>query len=196
MTLLPGDDAIEDFCKKKNVLCHRGEVKDVMGRFLGASEKMPSEYLVRITGDNPLTDFENMKLSFEYMKENNGDYSRPVGLPLGTACEIIRTDSLKELYQRTVSHDLTEYMTWFFEMAPFIKKTLYAVEEKYRLPDLRLTVDYESDLKFIDSIFRYFNGEIVSLDRIVSYCKTLKNYPKVVDDVELMTKIRKKIKFI
>jgi spore coat polysaccharide biosynthesis protein SpsF len=195
-TTLPGDDAIEEFCNKKGVMCHRGEVENVMGRFLGAAEKMPSEYLVRITGDNPLTDFDNMKLSFEYMKANDGDYSRPVGLPLGTACEIIRSDSLKELNRRTVSHDLTEYMTWFFEMAPFVKKTLYEVEEKYRLPDLRLTVDYESDIIFIESIFKEFNGDIKSLDSIVSYCKMLDDYPKVVNDIELMEKIKSKIKFI
>ncbi len=189
------DDKIEDFCKHKGVMCHRGSVKDVMGRFLGAVEKMPSRYLVRITGDNPLTDLDNMKLSFEHLKKHDGDYSRPVGVLLGTASEVIRTESLKELNRRTLSHDLTEYMTWFFEMAPFVKKTLYEVDDKYRMPDLRLTVDYQSDLEFIESIYDHFSGDVRSLDSIVAYCRQLKEYPNVVEDKALASEIKVKILF-
>ncbi|MFA6169594.1 MAG: hypothetical protein WCW67_02025 [Candidatus Margulisiibacteriota bacterium] len=193
-TALSGDDAIEEFCKKKGVICYRGDDKNVLGRFLGAMERMPSDYVVRITGDNPLSDFENMKLAFEYMKANNGDYSRPVGLPLGTACEVIKTSALRELSRRTLSHDLTEYMTYFFEMAPFIKNTLYEVKPEHRFPELRLTVDYESDLIFIQKIFDHF-GRVPSLKEVVAYCKTLTEYPRVVNDPVAAAEIKNQIKF-
>lgn len=191
----PSDDTIEKFCKTKGVDCHRGEVKDVMGRFLGAAKKMPSEYVVRITGDNPLSDLVTMDLAFEYMKKNGGDYSRPDGVPLGTACEVIRTRSLEEIHDRTLSRDLTEYMTWFFEMAPFVKSILYKVEEKYYLPDLRVTVDYASDLEFLEQVFTNFNGNVPTLDQLILYCKKLGDYPRVVGDPKLADEIKSRIKF-
>ncbi|MBU1616426.1 MAG: hypothetical protein KKF06_01420, partial [Candidatus Margulisbacteria bacterium] len=116
-TVNPSDDKVEEFCLTKKVKCYRGEVKNVLDRFLGATSLVPSEYVVRITGDNPLTDFLTMRECFDYMKANQGDYSRQMGVPLGTACEVIRTEALRELSRRTLSHDLTEYMTYFFEMA-------------------------------------------------------------------------------
>ncbi len=193
-TTLPGDDAIEEYCQKKGVLCHRGEEKNVLARFLGAADKMPSDYIVRITGDNPLSDFENMKLAFEYMKANNGDYARPIGLPLGTACEIVRAISLREIDQRTSSHDLTEYMTWFFELAPFIKNTLHEVKPEHYFPELRLTVDYESDLVFLQQLFDHF-GRVPNLSETVAYCRTLKEYPRVKDDPKAAEEIKSRIKF-
>ncbi|MBU0630386.1 MAG: hypothetical protein KKC80_05640 [Candidatus Margulisbacteria bacterium] len=193
-TVNPSDDKVEEFCLTKKVKCYRGEVKNVLDRFLGATSLVPSEYVVRITGDNPLTDFLTMRECFDYMKANQGDYSRQMGVPLGTACEVIRTEALRELSRRTLSHDLTEYMTYFFEMAPFIKNTLYEVKPEHRFPELRLTVDYESDLIFIQKIFDHF-GRAPSLQEVVAYCKTLTEYPRVVNDPVAAAEIKNQIKF-
>ncbi|MBI5698818.1 hypothetical protein HZC35_00720 [Candidatus Saganbacteria bacterium] len=193
-TVSPSDDKVEDFCCKKHVKCYRGEVNNVLGRFLGAVGLEPSEYVVRITGDNPLSDLETMRECFDHMKKHQGDYSRQIGVPLGTACEVVRTEALRELGRRTLSPDLTEYMTWFFEMAPFIKNTLYEVKPEQRFPELRLTVDYEADLVFLQKIFDHF-GRVPSLSEAVAYCRTLKAYPLVKDDPQGAAEIKSKIKF-
>ncbi|MBU0686398.1 MAG: hypothetical protein KKB81_00905 [Candidatus Margulisbacteria bacterium] len=189
------DDKIENFCKEKQVKCYRGEVKNVLGRFIGASAMVPSEYVVRITGDNPLSDFYNMHQCFEYLKSKKADYSRPEGVPLGTACEVILTKALHELDDKSLAHDLSEYMTYFFELAPFIKDDLYQVEDQYNFPDLRLTVDYEKDLLFIQEIVKHFNGKIPALSEIVSYCRSLPDYPKVKSDAAMEAEIKSKIIF-
>jgi spore coat polysaccharide biosynthesis protein SpsF (cytidylyltransferase family) len=69
------------------------------------------------------------------------------------------------------------------------------VENKYYLPDLRLTVDFEDDLKFIQSILDHFNGWFPDLDEVVSYCRSLPQYPKVKDDALTAQEIKDKIKF-
>lgn len=189
------DDELAEFCSKRDIKVVRGETENVLGRFVKASMGYPSKFIVRITGDNPLTDFQIMHETFENLKSKNADYSRPVGVPLGTACEIIRTSALYELHERTLSPEMTEYMTYFFELAPFISVVLYEAAGEVRFPDLRLTVDYENDLDFMEKIINHFGGAVVPLKEIVSYCRTLKSYSKYNHDFQLEDEIKKQIRF-
>lgn len=190
------DDIIEQFCLECNINVYRGAGDNVLGRFVEASATIPSEYVVRITGDNPLTDFESMNESFEYLKEHKGDYSRPIGVPGGAACEIIRTKALLEVNARTLSAELSEYMTFFFEIAPFVKKSLFKVGEDSFLPDLRLTVDYEKDLLFLNELLSHFAGRYPSLSEIIRYCRVSGDYPRYCNDNKTVSKIREKIRFV
>lgn len=190
------DNIIEQLCTKRGVRCFRGDEKDILLRFINASKMIPSYYVARITGDNPLSDFEQMHKCYHFSKENNLDYSRPSGVPLGTAVEVIKTSALKEMHEKALTPELSEYMTYFFELAPFIKSKLYEVEESVKMPDLRLTVDYEEDLVFLNQLIDHFN-KIPSLKEIVTYCKTIKNYPNTEfhADNEKMKNIKNAIKF-
>jgi len=194
-TTLSDDDVIEELCKKRNIPCFRGENENVLKRFCDASRFYPSTYVARITGDNPLTDFECMDRCLRHLENVDCDYSRPVGLPLGTAAEVIRTEKLHELLRRSISAELSEYMTYFFEISPFIKTDLYCVSEEVFMPDLRLTIDYESDLLFIENLIKHFGGKIPTLAEIVHYCRKDTNYPKVSEDVLKANEIKSRIKF-
>lgn len=194
-TELESDNDLEQFCKIKNVKCFRGESKNVLKRFVDASRLNPSNYIVRITGDNPLTDFESMHECFLYMESKGFDYSRPIGVPYGTAAEVIRTKSLYELLERSLTSDMSEYMTYFFELAPFIKSALYKVDKDIYLPELRLTIDYENDLLFVKKLIENFDGRVPPLKKIVEYCCSLDNYPKVYFDKKKEDGIKKMIKF-
>jgi len=195
-TTKQSDNAIEDLCKNRGVKYFRGSEKDVLSRFINASEIVPSKYVSRITGDNPLSDFEQMHKCYRFVVKNNLDYSRPDGVPCGTAIEVIRADALKQLKSMTLTPELTEYMTFFFEQAPFIKWDLYAVSDSVKMPDLRLTVDYEEDLNFINKILDDFE-HFPTLEEIVSYCKKLDSYPNALEkfDFKKLDKIRESIKF-
>jgi spore coat polysaccharide biosynthesis protein SpsF len=188
------DKEIELWCEERGVPCFRGDSDDVLNRFIRCVDAHPSEYIVRITGDNPFTDFLSMGEMFTKMKKNNADYARQVGVPLGTACEIVRRSVLEELHRRSRTPELSEYMTYFFEMAPFIRKYYFAVPEPIRLPQLRLTIDYESDVQFANELLMHFQGRIPSLEEIVSHCARWPEYPRVVEDVAAAEEIRKKIR--
>jgi spore coat polysaccharide biosynthesis protein SpsF (cytidylyltransferase family) len=189
------DDRIETFCKNKKVKLFRGEEKNVLGRFVGAARDLPSEYVVRITGDNPLSNFDTMHQCHEQLRITKADYSRPVGVPMGTACEVIRTKALYELNERTLSPELSEYMTYFFELADFIRVELFKVTNEYYFPELSLTVDYESDLEFLNQVVEFFDGQIPALPHVINYCRSLTNYPKSADNKKLKQDIKNKIKF-
>jgi spore coat polysaccharide biosynthesis protein SpsF len=194
-TVLPADDTIEEFCRKSDVKCFRGENVNVLKRFVDASRSHPSNFVVRITGDNPLTDFITMHQCFALLKKTGADYSRPIGIPLGTASEVIKTDALYALYERSLTPELSEYMTYFFELAPFIQRELFQVGESIYMPDLRLTIDYEGDLISIENLVKQFNNTIPALDKIIAYFKQSKDYPKFMEDSAKANEIKSKIKF-
>ncbi len=194
-TLLPADDSIDKFCHKENVKCFRGENYNVLKRFVDASRVYPAEFVVRITGDNPLTDFAAVWESFQLIKAKGADYSRPIGVPVGTAAEVIRTKALYSLYERSLTPELSEYMTYFFELAPFIKSELFQVGPDLWLPDLRLTIDYEKDLLVIEGLIKEFHNTIPALKEIIVYYKKVGDYPKFETDLKSAGEIKSKIKF-
>ncbi|TLM78031.1 MAG: acylneuraminate cytidylyltransferase [Actinobacteria bacterium] len=194
-TVDPADDAIEEYCAGRGVAVHRGPVEDVLGRFLGAMESRPSEYVARITGDNPLSDVPAMLGALGHLERTGGDYSRPDGVPLGCAIEVARADALRELHERTLAPELTEYMTWFFELAPFVRCELWPAPDEVRFPDLRLTVDLESDLAFLERVLAHFGGVFPPLPEIVAYCRTLDDAPRVARDPAAEAAVRDRIRF-
>lgn len=191
----PADDAIESYCASRGTAVHRGPVDDVLGRFLGAMDPRPSLYVARITGDNPLSDVPAMANALGFMEATGGDYTRADGVPLGCAIEVARAETLRELHQRTLTPGLTEYMTWFFEMAPFVVCELWPAPEAVRFPELRLTVDLESDLEFLERLLAHFGGRFPALPEIVAFCRTLPDAPLATRDPEAEAAVRDRILF-
>ncbi len=191
----PADDAIESYCRDRGTPVHRGPVEDVLGRFLGAMASRPSEYVARITGDNPLSDVPAMLEALAHLESAGADYSRPDGVPLGTAIEVARADTLRELHERTLAPELTEYMTWFFEIAPFVRCELWPAPGKIRFPELRLTVDLEEDLTFLETALESLGGGFPPLAEMVAYCRGLPEPPLAVRDAAAEAAIRERIRF-
>ena len=52
-TVSEKDDKIEDWCIENYVHCFRGSEENVLNRYYCASEAFPSDYVVRITADDP-----------------------------------------------------------------------------------------------------------------------------------------------
>ena len=52
------DDKIEKLCSSIKVLCFRGSENDLLDRYYQTAKKYQADYIVRLTGDDPLTDPE------------------------------------------------------------------------------------------------------------------------------------------
>ncbi|MBK8574360.1 MAG: hypothetical protein IPN90_01320 [Elusimicrobia bacterium] len=65
------------------------------------------------------------------------------------------------------------------------------MSESVRMPQLRLTIDYESDLRFANELLNHFQGRVPTLKEIVSHCAQLPEYPRVKEDRAAADEIRK-----
>jgi spore coat polysaccharide biosynthesis protein SpsF len=84
----------------------RGSEENVLQRFLGAADLFLSEYIVRLTGDNPLIDASVVDEAILFIKKNSSaDYVYTTGLPLGLNIEVVKVSALKTCAELS---DLTE----------------------------------------------------------------------------------------
>lgn len=56
----PAEDKIEEFCAARNIRCFRGSEQDVLDRYYQAAKELKLSHLIRITGDNPFIDIEEL----------------------------------------------------------------------------------------------------------------------------------------
>ena len=158
----PQDDVLTLMDSRVRVV--RGDELNVAGRFLNAADRYQAEHIVRVTGDNPLTDPELMEQLIHVHQAGGYDYTYCTDAPKGTKSEVIRTEALRQLYEKQ-DPDCSEYMTY----------DLMTLGNKHELisgfgrPDVRLTVDTQKDLKRMQALYRYYDSDIPDLDTIIRW---------------------------
>lgn len=158
------DDEIEDHANNQGIFCHRGDIGNVMAQFLTAANILEAEHIVRVTGDNVLTDPELMDNMIDLHLESNADFTTCFDVPRGTRPEIIRVEALKYLYHHIDPHK-SEYMT--YQLIEMEKVKVY--ESGLNRRDIRLTVDTKADLEVIRALYHDFDGKPPKLKNIIKW---------------------------
>jgi spore coat polysaccharide biosynthesis protein SpsF len=116
-TELEEDDALVSVANNLGVPVHRGSSDDVVGRILAAAKHAKADAVVRICGDNPFVDPEEIDNLVRHF------FSRPVkyafnhrdmlgsGHSDGFGAEIIKLERLDQLYDRAQNPIEREHMT-------------------------------------------------------------------------------------
>lgn len=134
-----------------------GDEADIIHRFVRAGEAEQADVIVRITGDNPLTDPKIMGMLIESHLETHADYTRMDNLPIGITPEIINLSALKILLEKAEDRSHSEYLTYYIMDHPEVFKiNVLKAPAPLARPDYRLTVDYAEDYKLIKEIFQSF----------------------------------------
>ena len=140
----------------------QGSENDVLSRFTEISKKIPSKYIVRLTGDSPVVDPKILLFGLQQIKENNYDYISTTlnkDYPVGIHIEIFKSSLIKNISSSQVDALSKEHVT------PFIyndrSKNLGNIKSNIKYPDGRFTIDYEKDLRFFKNIVK-FSGKNLS----------------------------------
>lgn len=166
----PDDAILQEAAERNGIQFFRGSEEDVMGRFIAAAENFKLNYVVRVTGDNPLTDAEHIDKLIESHLQTKADFSKVEQLPLGTNCEVISLSTLKKAHEMALDPNLSEYMTAYLKQPKYFKINLLEVDHSLKHPEIRLTVDVKEDLQLMEEIYRrlYVSpGKIFSIREIV-----------------------------
>ena len=168
-TNLKQDDILEEIAKKHSINFFRGEEKNVLDRLINSSSQFEDcQNIVRITGDNPLTDPFVLKQMIEDHESNYSDHTFTKSIPIGTRAEVLSLDFLKFLSRNVIDKDNTEYMTFYFQKKLGQKNKDFFIHSKKILSGDTLTVDTIEDLEFIRNIFKELKNNIyASLDEII-----------------------------
>jgi spore coat polysaccharide biosynthesis protein SpsF len=151
----PDDRILMDIASQEGIFAFAGSELDVMKRFIDAAQKHHLKKIVRVTGDNPLTDPATIDRLIQEHIQGGYDFSKSEYLPLGVNAEVISLSTLLKAYETAEDTSLTEYMTTYLKRPDIFKVHVLENHEKFleRRAAIRLTVDYEEDLKVMNLIY-------------------------------------------
>jgi spore coat polysaccharide biosynthesis protein SpsF len=152
----PENDALVAVADRLGVPVFRGDEDDVLRRHVECAHRFRAEHVVRVTGDNPLTDLETLERLVDRHSERSADYTYVPGdaLLMGILPEVISTRALEWSWARGEPRHRSELVTLFIKENPsaFRIATAELPEGLYR-PEYRLTVDEPEDVRLMQEIF-------------------------------------------
>ena len=153
------DDVLEALGRSLGISVVRGSEKDVLSRFVRASETTSAGVFLRITGDCPLIDPYLVSNAIEKFFSDDVDYLcnfTPPSYPDGLDLEVFSRECLISAHKYCSSADLREHVTPWMREQIHLKKATLECEQDLSL--MRLTVDEPEDLVVIRSIVSHFQG--------------------------------------
>jgi spore coat polysaccharide biosynthesis protein SpsF len=170
---LESDNELEKLSKSYGINCFRGDPDDVMKRFINAEKIFPARNIVRVTGDNPLTD-PNLLLKMLYYHDcNENDYTWTNSFPIGTRPEVIRTKTINTVHQNLIAPENSEYMSYMLNRPDKLKVGCYEAEDKeLTFPSASVTLDTPEDYENLKHLFKSTNNDIPNMNEILQWCDT------------------------
>ena len=173
------DDVLEDCCRTTGVRVYRGSEKDVLERYFECAGAFGLSHIVRVTGDNPLVDWEELDRLVELHVAQRTDYTSSKneevgsGLPYGVGAEVFTFAALERAFTESSLPAHREHVNEFITDNPssFRMAALMAPPPK-RAPDLCLTVDTPQDFGRLAMIYEHFGGEHLAMttEAVIEYC--------------------------
>lgn len=181
------DQILLEKAEEFGVHSYAGHERDVLSRLMDVAEIYDADMVLRITGDNPFTDAENIDRMVEHHIETSADYTRTNRLPLGVTAEVMSTGMLPKL--RDIIPDLNQsgYLSFFsFNPDVFHCEVLEPLPGQDR-PYYSLTIDYPEDLELARTLYSKCgkNGEVPSLQVIINELDNDESYESVAGDTEI-----------
>lgn len=177
-SVLPQDDAVEQWCTENGVVCFRGSEDDVLDRYVQCAKKYNPDYVMRVTSDCPFVDYEMANEIVALMEKERVDIvDLAGGLPRGLAVELISYKALLSIHEHGKELRHREHVTYYaYEYRDQFTRTVYEVPENRCQPSLRITLDTEEDYALCQAVAGHFENLLVSSADVIQY---LLEHPEV-----------------
>jgi spore coat polysaccharide biosynthesis protein SpsF (cytidylyltransferase family) len=170
---------ISAYAKKNNYLIYNGSELNVLERLNEATKVHKEKYIIQLTADNPLIDFEVINYvveqfikyypKYDFVTNNNLFSKRKYYFPAGMIVSVFKKKLLKKAHMYQMKKkllDLAEHPSlYFYREARKEKKikclnVIVPIKWRFKLP-IRLTLDHKKDLYVIRKIFNFQKSEQV-----------------------------------
>ncbi len=152
----PENDALVAVARKLGIPAFQGDEDDVLKRYVDCAHHMRADHVVRVTGDNPLTDLETLERLVEAHLASGADYTYVPGdaLLMGILSEVVSQTALERSWAEGEARHRSELVTLYIKEHPdeFQIRTVELPAGLYR-PELRLTVDEAEDVALMQALF-------------------------------------------
>jgi spore coat polysaccharide biosynthesis protein SpsF len=163
----PENAPLVALANRMGISAFRGDEDDVLRRLIDCARHMAADHIVRVTGDNPLTDLETIDRLVELHLAQGAEYTYVPGdaLLMGILSEVISRGALERSWERGEARHRSELSTLYIKEHPreFRIATAELPAGLYR-PQYRLTVDEPEDVQLVQAVF----DRLATPGRIVS----------------------------
>ncbi len=165
------DNPIEEFCLEQKIECFRGEELNVLKRYYDCATKYQFKNIVRMTGDNPFPDIEELDRLIGFHKKNQMDFSENFSvLPIGVGMEIMSYRALKDSYlHATLPKHFEHADEYILDYLDQYKHGILEVPTIKNKPEIRLTVDTPMDYDKACFILKMAKGNYVTTEDAITY---------------------------
>lgn len=156
----PHDDIIHAWGKVEEVPVIRGDENDVLQRFSDCLARYPSETVVRVTADNPLTCPEILQRTVDEKIKNNAEYVLCNNTPIGCATDAFSGETLQRLNAIVEDPDEREHINLhILRHEERFKIFRHCLSGSLKRKDLHLTIDTLKDWQRVNRIFENDENE-------------------------------------
>jgi spore coat polysaccharide biosynthesis protein SpsF len=169
---LKKDDKLKEFCIKNNALCFRGSEENVLERYYLCAKENNFEHVVRLTGDNPFVDIEELDNLINLHIKSSADYSRSFSaLPKGVGAEIFTFKALEKSFKCGDKENHKEHVNEYIEEnEDKFKISELKVDEEKNRPEINLTVDTPDDYTKACFIVENSKDEYITTQGAIELC--------------------------
>lgn len=168
----PTDDSLCAFLEQEEIDFYRGDLHNVLNRYIKAAEKFGLENIIRVTGDNPLFDFkflqENLSLFNRY---SYVDGIWEGGLIKGAGFELVKLEQLQRI--KKPSKEQAEHVTPTLRQANDENSTFTRLRSPLHdkfMDKIILTCDYPEDLVLLKKIISFFHHRTnIEIQEVIGY---------------------------
>jgi spore coat polysaccharide biosynthesis protein SpsF len=174
------DDPIEKFCKTNKINIFRGDLEDVLKRFIDTIDDSHGDYVVRITGDTPFPSKNYIDSAIAAIKSFNGDIilCENCGCLFGGQ-GVYSSNALRKAYTSSQNKLDLEHVgaLYFSENLDNLRVVKIYIPKELTLKDCRLTIDTIEDYKFVSRIYKdlYIKNELIDLYMIKEWITNNQN---------------------
>lgn len=170
----PSDDELARYLEKEKFTFYRGDLENVLHRYINTAEEFGVEEIIRITADNPLVDIEALQKALPLFKDfSYVDGIGKDGLLKGTGFELVKLSALRSIVPEKQEH--REHVTLALREKISAESTFITlpVETPSNLQnEIFLTCDHAEDLELLRNIFEEFNFAIhISIEQVIGFYK-------------------------
>ena len=167
-------------CTELNTRVFVGSENDVLDRYYQAAKLINPKYVIRITADCPVFDWNYLDLAIEQMKpetEYLGELTE--SFPDGLDIEIMTFEALKRAWKNASMNSEREHVTLYIRKHP----ELFCIQNfECPVPNIgnkRWTLDEDKDYKVITKIYEHFISKKKEDFVTEDILKFLKAHPEI-----------------
>ncbi len=185
---LEEDKPLISVAKKYNIDYYLGDPENVLDRLVNIAEKYDATGIVRVTGDNILTDMRIVDILIKEFCSSDLEYIRTSDVPLGISPEIFSINCLYKIYDNMGNPNKSEYLTLYANLPEMYKVGVLKLDEIYYSFNNRFSIDTIEDFNYLMKFndFLISNNKNIVESHLNDLAKFIKENP--IDEIEILNK--------